>query len=454
MSFPANFVWGAAAASYQIEGAIAEDGKGLSVWDMFSRIPGKIWNDQTGAVACDHYHRYPEDVALMSQIGLRAYRFSIGWPRVLPAGIGTVNPKGLDFYDRLVDALLAAQVTPYVTLFHWDFPYDLFCRGGWLNPDSPAWFAEYTKVVVDKLSDRVSHWFTLNEPQCFIGLGHYEGRHAPGLAYGFPEILRMGHNVLLAHGKAVQVIRAHSKTTPQVGFAPLAEISVPVTNSAVDIEAARQNTFSVRPKDYWSCSWWMDPIYLGHYPEEGLAAFGSDLPSIPDSDFDTIRQPLDFCSFNIYTAKYVRAGAAGSEVVPMVLDHPTTAFRWPVSPELLYWAPRFYFERYQLPIVITENGMSNVDWVSLDGKVHDPQRIDYLGRHLLQLEKAIGEGVKVEGYFQWSLTDNFEWAQGFKERFGLIYVDFMTQQRIMKDSAYWYKEVIATNGASLRKMIG
>jgi beta-glucosidase len=454
MSFPANFVWGAAAASYQIEGAITEDGKGLSVWDMFTRIPGKIWNDQTGAVACDHYHRYPEDVALMSRIGLKAYRFSIGWPRVIPAGIGAINPKGLDFYDRLVDALLAAQVTPYVTLFHWDYPYELFCKGGWLNPDSSAWFAEYTKVVVDKLSDRVSHWFTLNEPQCFIGLGHYEGRHAPGLAHVFPEILRMGHNALLAHGKAVQVIRANSKTASQVGFAPLAEISAPVTSSPVDIEAARQSTFTVRPKDYWSCSWWMDPVYLGHYPEEGLAVFGSDLPPIPDRDFDTIRQPLDFCSFNIYTAKYVKAGEAGPEVVPMALDHPTTAFRWTVSPEMLYWAPHFYFERYKLPVIITENGMSNIDWVSLDGQVHDPQRIDYLARHLLQLERAMDEGVKVQGYFQWSLTDNFEWAQGFKERFGLVYVDFETQKRILKDSAYWYKEVIATNGASLGKMIG
>jgi beta-glucosidase len=451
MSFPSNFVWGAAAASYQIEGAMTEDGKGLSVWDMFSRIPGKVWNDQTGAIACDHYHRYPEDIALMSQIGLKAYRFSISWPRVIPAGIGAVNTKGLDFYDRLVDALLAAQITPYITLFHWDYPYELFCRGGWLNPDCADWFAEYTRIVVDKLSDRVSHWFTLNEPQCFIGLGHYEGRHAPGLLHGFHEILRMGHNALLAHGKAVQVIRAHSKTVSKIGYAPLAEISVPVSSSAADVEAARQSTFAVRPKDYWSCSWWMDPVYLGHYPEEGLAVFGSYLPSIPDSDFDIIRQPLDFCCFNIYTAKYVKAGATGPEVVPMVLDHPTTAFRWPVSPELLYWAPRFYYERYQLPITITENGMSNIDWVSLDGKVHDPQRIDYLNRHLLELKRAVDEGVKVHGYFQWSLTDNFEWAQGFKERFGLVYVDFTTQQRIMKDSAYWYKEVIATNGANLRR---
>jgi beta-glucosidase len=454
MAFPAGFVWGAAAASYQIEGAIAEDGKGLSVWDMFVRIPGKVWNDHTGAIACDHYHRYREDVALMGKIGLKAYRFSISWPRVLPAGIGAANPKGLDFYDRLVDALLAAQVTPYVTLFHWDYPYDLFCRGGWLNPDSPAWFAEYAGAVVDKLSDRVSHWFTLNEPQCFIGLGHYEGRHAPGLTYGFPEILRMGHHVLLAHGKAVQAIRAHSKTVSQVGFAPLAEISVPVTASPADIMAARQNTFAVRPKDYWSCSWWMDPVYLGHYPEDGLAAFGNDLPPIPDGDFDIIHQPLDFCSFNIYTAKYVRAGDTGPELVPTGLEHPSTAFRWPVCPEILYWAPRFYFERYKLPIIITENGMSNIDWVALDGQVHDPQRIDYLGRHLCELERVIDEGVTVQGYFQWSLTDNFEWAQGFKERFGLIYVDFESQKRILKDSAYWYKQVIATNGASLRKMAG
>ena len=442
----------AAAASYQIEGAMLEDGKGLSIWDMFTRIPGKIWSGQTGAIACDHYHRYQEDIDLMSRIGLKAYRFSIGWPRILPAGIGIVNQKGLDFYDRLVDALLAAQVTPYITLFHWDYPYELFCRGGWLNPDSPDWFAEYTKVVVDKLSDRVNHWFTLNEPQCFIGLGHMDGKHAPGLCFDFPEILRIGHNVLLAHGKAVQAIRAHSKTVSKIGYAAYGDIAIPATHFPADIEAARQDTFKVVRKNCWNSSWWMDPVYLGHYPADGLKLYGKDMPQAPDRDFDTICQPLDFFGFNIYTARRVRAGTEGPELLSIPENQMLTALHWTILPEVLYWSSRFYFEKYGLPIFITENGMSNIDWIALDGKVHDSQRIDYLARHLIELGRAIDEGIKVQGYFQWSLTDNFEWAQGYKERFGLIYIDFSTQKRVLKDSAYWYREVLANNGSNLKNI--
>ena len=462
MSFPKDFVWGAAAASYQIEGAAGEDGKGLSVWDMFCQKPGTVWNGHTGDVACDHYHLYKEDVALMKDLGLQAYRFSISWPRILPEGIGAVNPNGLDFYDRLIDELLAANIAPYITLFHWDYPYELYRKGGWLNPDSPAWFAEYTQVVVDKLSDRVRNWMTFNEPQVFIGLGHQEGRHAPGDRLEFAQVLKAGHNMLLAHGKSVQMIRAHSKTSSQVGYAPVGLVKAPATEQIEDIEAARQATFSVTgrhwrqtifdmtKKSCWNNTWWIDPVILGHYPEDGVKLFERDMPDIRDGEMDTICQPLDFLGLNIYFGWKVQAGENGQpeEVVPPA-GYAQTASRWVVMPEVLYWGPKFFWERYQVPIMITENGMSNIDWIALDAKVHDPQRIDFLHRYLLQLQKACEDGVDVRAYFQWSIMDNFEWAEGYRERFGLVYVDYPTQRRILKDSAYWYKDLIASNGAAL-----
>ncbi len=452
MGFPEGFVWGAAAASYQIEGGAFEDGKGPSVWDMMCRKEGAIWNGQSGEVACDHYHRYKEDVALMKEIGLKAYRLSISWPRVIPAGTGSVNLRGLEFYDRLVDELLAAGIAPYVTLFHWDYPLELYYRGGWLNPESPDWFAEYTKVVVERLSDRVTHWMTLNEPQCFVGLGHRDGVHAPGDRLAFREILRMAHHALLAHGQAVQIIRSHSKAEARVGYAPVGAVRMPASEDPQDIEAARAAMFSVtEPKDYWVNSWWMDPVILGRYPEDGLKAFADDLPDIKADDLEAMCQPLDFLGVNIYQGQKVRAGEGGkAEPVGLPPGYDITAFRWPVTPEALRWGPRFFFERYGLPIVITENGMSNIDWVSLDGRVHDPQRIDFTRRHLLELEKAAEDGADVRGYFHWSIMDNFEWAEGYKQRFGLIYVNYETQKRTPKDSAHWYKEVIASNGANLK----
>jgi len=451
MSFPEGFVWGASAASYQVEGAASEDGKGPSVWDMMCRKEGAIWNGQSGEVACDHYHRYKEDVALMKEIGLRAYRLSISWPRVIPAGAGSVNLRGLEFYDRLVDELLAAGITPYVTVFHWDYPLELYYRGGWLNPESPDWFAEYTKVVVDRLSDRVTHWMTLNEPQCFVGLGHRDGVHAPGDKLAFREILRLAHHALLAHGRAVEVIRSCSKGEARVGYAPVGVVKIPASEDPQDIEAARAATFSItEPKDYWNNTWWMDPVILGRYPEDGLESFADDLPDIKADDVETMCQPLDFLGVNIYQGQKVRAGEGGrAEPVGLPTGYDITAFRWPVTPEALRWGPRFLFERYGLPIVITENGMSNVDWVSLDGRVHDPQRIDFTRRYLLQLAKAVEDGVDVRGYFHWSIMDNFEWAEGYRQRFGIIHVDYPTQKRTPKDSAYWYKEVIASNGANL-----
>ena len=452
MSFPENFVWGAATASYQIEGAAFEDGKGLSVWDTFCRKGGTIWNDQTGDVACDHYHRYQEDVALMKEIGLHAYRFSISWPRVMPNGVGAVNEKGLAFYDRLIDALLAANVQPYVTLFHWDYPYELYCRGGWLNPDSSDWFAEYTRVIVDKLSDRVQNWMTLNEPQCFIGLALQEGRHAPGDRLGFAQILRAAHNGLLAHGKSTQVIRARARKTPAIGYAPVGRGFMPATNAPADIEAAQRAQFSITAKDVWNSTWFSDPIFFKKYPDDGIALFADAAPEIGANDMEIIGQPVDFYGVNIYQGQIACAGANGEpEIVPFPVGHPLTAFRWYVTPDALYWGPRFYWERYRKPIVITENGMSNIDWISTDGRVHDPQRIDFTRSYLLALERAIADGVDVRGYFHWTLMDNFEWAEGVKERFGLIFTDYATQKRILKDSAYWYREAIATNGANLAR---
>ncbi len=450
MLFPEGFVWGAAAAAYQIEGAATADGRGPSVWDAFCRRPGAVWNGQSGDTACDHYHHYREDVALMAEIGLQAYRLSVSWPRVLPAGDGAVNPRGLDFYDRLVDTLLAAGITPYITLFHWDFPYELYYRGGWLNRDSADWFAHYAGLVVARLGDRVAHWITLNEPQVFVMCGHRNGDHAPGLKLPMPELLRVGHHALLAHGKAVQAVRAHSPRPCQIGYAPCGVIRTPETESAADIDAARQATFSTPKDELWNSAWWMDPVYLGHYPEEGLRHYDALLPAGYQDDMATIHQPLDFQGFNTYSASRVRAdGQGGWQDAEMPVGYPSTAFRWWVTPDALYWAPKFFHERYVKPVYVTENGLSNIDWVSLDGKVHDPQRIDFLTRYLRALGRAAAEGVDIHGYFQWSILDNFEWAEGYKERFGLVYVDYPTQRRIRKDSAYWYGEVIRTNGACL-----
>jgi beta-glucosidase len=443
MAFPDGFVWGAAAASYQIEGAAAEDGKGPSVWDVFTRRPGAIWHGHNGDVACDHYHRFEEDVGLMQAIGLGAYRLSISWPRVLPAGTGRVNEKGLGFYDRLVDALVAANIDPWVTLFHWDYPQALFERGGWLNPDSPQWFADYAQLVVERLSDRVRHWITLNEPQVFIGYGHLEGRHAPGLGLTWRETLRAAHHSLLAHGRSVQAIRAAARTPSRIGYAPIGMPVIPATDSAGDLEVARRLTFGIRGRTPWNNTWWMDPVLLGHYPDDGLAVFGADAPRCPSSDFDTIREPVDFFGVNTYMAFHPNHEGPGDG---WPLGHPRTAFDWPVTPEALYYGPKFFFERYGKPIVVTENGLSCRDWISLDGKVHDPQRIDFLARYLRALHRAASEGIPVEGYFQWSMFDNFEWAEGYKERFGLAFVDYPTQRRLLKDSAYWYQQVITTNG--------
>jgi beta-glucosidase len=449
MGFPEGFVWGAAGAAYQVEGAARVDGRGPSIWDVFCRRPGAVWLGQTGDVTCDHYHRYKEDVSLMKSIGLRAYRLSVAWPRVIPEGCGAPNEAGLDFYDRLIDELLSAGIVPYVTLFHWDYPHELRCRGGWLNQDSSDWFADYAKLVASRLSDRVGDWITLNEPQTFIGHGLKEGRHAPGDKLSVQEVLRAGHNVLLAHGKGVMAIRARSKVPCRIGYAPVGCMALPASLDPKDVAAARLATFSLSTS-VWNSAWWMDPVYLGHYPEAGPSVFGRDMPIPAAGDMATIHQPLDFLGINVYSAGRVRSGANGSpEPVPYGPGHPHTMSRWAVAPEVCYWGPKFFAERYGLPIVLTENGMASSDWVALDGKVHDEQRIDFLKRYLRELQRATDEGVDVRGYFHWSFTDNFEWSEGYRDRFGLVHVDFATQKRVIKESGHWYARVIAGNGKAL-----
>jgi beta-glucosidase len=450
MAFRDDFVWGAATAAYQVEGAAFQDGRGYSVWDMLSRRPGAVWNGHTGDVACDHYNRFEADVDLMREVGLKAYRFSISWPRVLPSGRIDVNGKGISFYDRLVDKLLASDITPWPTLFHWDFPYALYRQGSWLNPDSPKWFADYAALMVDVLSDRVSHWMTFNEPQVFIQMGYGDGVHAPGDRLGFRELLHISHNVLLAHGLGVQAIRAGTKQPAQVGFAWQAAPVVPATDHEDDIAVAREENFLVKNRNMWSLSWFSDPIFLKQYPEEGVALFGGDMPHIGPDDFDIIGQPVDFYGINIYFGQTVRAGADGStEQVPYGLGQPRTTFDWPIVPDTLRWGPYFVWERYKVPVYVTENGMANIDIVTPDGHVHDPQRIEYTRRYLNALRQAGDDGADIRGYFHWSFLDNFEWAEGYKQRFGMVYVDYVTQQRILKDTAHWYREVIRANGANI-----
>lgn len=455
MSFPKHFTWGAAAASYQVEGAWDEDGKGASIWDMFVHQPGKIWENQNGDTACDHYHRYKEDVGLMKQIGLKAYRLSVSWPRVMPEGTGRVNNAGLDFYDRLIDELLANDIEPWVTLYHWDLPYDLFLRGGWLNREIAGWFTDYTAAIVDKLSDRVTNWITLNEPQSFIPIGYLAGdcpSHAPGLKLGIAEALLAAHHALLAHGRAVQTIREKARKKPVIGWSAVGFGYTPASDSPANIAAAKNAMDAVNKENLWNNRWWGDAVIHGHYPENGLHAYGKAVPKFKSSDFDTIKQPLDFYGFNLYAAaSVVKAGPTGE---PIPLPRPAGAAQaqldWiRVTPEALYWTPKYLAEQYKLPLVVTENGMSNCDWVALDGRVHDSARIDYLHRYLLALHRAIADGVDVRGYFQWSIMDNFEWAEGYRSRFGLVHVDYETQKRTLKDSAYWYREVIRTNGGRL-----
>ncbi len=440
MGFKENFVWGAATASFQIEGAWDEDGKVPSIWDVFCHEGGHISDGSDGDIACDHYHRYKEDVGLMAELGLKAYRFSIAWPRVISGAGGTVNQKGLDFYSRLVDELLAHGITPYATLYHWDMPYDNYLRGGWLNPDSSGCFETYTEAVARCLGDRLKHFITFNEPSVFTGCGMMLGEHAPGLKLGSRDLLHAGHNVHMAHGKAVRVLR-NLVPDASIGFTVAEMPAIPATPA--DEDAAYESQFAVGRKHFvWSNSFWCDPLMFGAYPQQLLDECGDIFPAFTGEDMRLIGQKIDFLGLNIYQGRYV-----GEWKRPVGMAH--NELGWDVKPLALKWGVKHFARRYGVPLFITENGLSCHDWVSLDGKVHDPNRTDFLHRYLRALREAVDEGCDVGGYFQWSFMDNFEWAAGYNPRFGMVFCDYQTQRRIPKDSAYWYRDVIADNGASL-----
>ena len=452
--FPESFAWGSATASYQIEGAVKADGRGPSVWDHFCAWDGKIFRGHTGDVACDHYHRYREDVALMKEIGLNAYRFSIAWPRVMPEGTGAVNTAGLDFYDRLVDALLGAGVTPWATLYHWDLPLALHYRGGWLHRDIADWFAAYAEAVIDRLSDRVRHWFTLNEPQVFVGHGYQSGTHAPGLVLPEIDCLRVVHHALLAHGRAAALIRAQARAPARVGWAPVGYVCRPASESEADIAAARAATFEVRTGDparvLWNSSWYNDPVFEGQYPEEALRGLQHDLPFVREGDLEVIHQAPDFFGANIYIGSTVQAtGDGGFERVEEPPGNPRNTYGWDITPDVLYWAARFYYERFGKPIVITENGVPTVEWPDRAGAVHDAARCQFIDEYLRGVQRALAEEIPFEGYFYWSLLDNFEWQRGYSLRFGLVHVDYGTGARTLKDSGRHLAQIVQSRGECL-----
>lgn len=445
MSFRKDFIWGAATAAYQIEGAAYTDGKGLNIWDTFSHEQGKIYDGHTGDIACDHYHKLDEDLDFMKSLGLQSYRFSVSWARILPNGVGEVNEPGIAFYNRLIDGLLARGIEPCMTLYHWDLPYALHLQGGWLNDSSSDWFAEYAALIKERFGDRVTRFITFNEPQVFVGCGYMNGTHAPGYKLSKPELLRIGHNVLKSHGKAVLALRKGPACL--IGFTGASCPCIPETSTKENIDAARATYFASEHDGFvFSDAYWFDPVITGKYPDWVMNFKAPNAPTITEEDMALIHQKIDFIGLNIYNGKYInKAGLCIQNQQGIA----RTSIGWPVTPEALYWGPYFMYERYHSPIMITENGMACHDWVSLDGKVHDENRTDYLHRYLLEFKKAADDGVDAIGYYVWSLMDNYEWGEGYKERFGIIYNDYQTQERTIKDSGYWYKHTIATNGEEL-----
>ncbi len=450
--FRDDFVWGVASSAYQIEGRDTNDGAGKCIWDTFAE-DGHIFENHSAKVSCDHIHRYREDFALMRSLGVRAYRFSISWSRLMPEGTGAVNPAAVELYRDMILEMQKNEIEPFLTMYHWELPQALQNRGGWLNEESIIWFGEYAKVVAENFSDLCQKIFTLNEPQCFVGLGNLSGAHAPGLKLSVSETFQIVHNVLRAHGQAVINLRKYAKQSVLIGYAPTGGVAYPETDKPADIEAAKKVYFGFyNPMNNWTwnVSWFSDPVFLGTYPEEGLEKFKQYLPVITKADMELISQPIDFMGQNIYNGYIIRAGADGEpEFVERAPGYPRTATGWPVTPECLYWGARFLSERYQKPLYITENGMSCHDLISSDGCVHDPNRITFLDSYLSELQRAADDGADVQGYFEWTFLDNFEWEKGFSERFGLVYVDYATQQRIVKDSALWYQQVMETNGKTL-----
>jgi beta-glucosidase len=431
-----GFAWGTATSSYQIEGAAGEDGRSPSIWDTFSHTAGKVAGDDNGDVACDHYHRWEQDIATMKQLGVNAYRFSIAWPRVAPGGDGPVNPAGLGFYDQLVDALLEAGITPYPTLYHWDLPQALQDRGGWAARDTAQHFAAYASGVAAALGDRVETWATINEPRCAAWIGHLEGRHAPGAA-DVEVAVPASYHLLLAHGLATQAVRA-AVPGARVGIINLLSPCQPASGSGSDIKAAERF-------DGHANRWWLDPVHGRGFPADMLAVYGVGLPERP-GDQAVIAAPLDWLGVNYYSPSIVADDPGGPPPhIREVTREPArrTMLGWPIAAdgleEVLVRVAGDYQPRR---VYVTENGSAWPDEVAPDGAVHDQHRARYLEEHLAACGRAVRRGVPLAGYFAWSLLDNFEWDQGYRARFGYVYVDYASQQRIVKDSGFRYSDII------------
>jgi beta-glucosidase len=437
LSFPRGFLLGTASAAYQIEGAVNEDGRGPSIWDIYSHKIGVIEDGTNGDVACDHYHRFHDDVEIMKKLGVNAYRFSISWSRILPKGRGKINNKGLRFYSDLVDTLIEAKITPFITLNHFDLPQTLQDEGGgWLRRGVAQDFAEFVDVVSVELGDRVKHWVTFNEPWELAWQGYFTGEDAPGLRLGVDAALKASHYVYLAHGAAIQVLRDNVPNS-QLGIVLHLNMVEPASDRPEDIAAARR----------WEmCQnrWYLDPIYREGYPEEMVKLYGSDAPEVLPGDFEQIQQPIDFLGINNYRRSVI---AAGSDFAPVNIKRVSppgeyTELGWEVYPEGLYKILKWVNVNYPVAIVyITENGASFTDTMTLKGKVHDKRRVAYLREHIRYAHKAMKEGIPIKGYFAWSTMDNFEWAYGYSRRFGVVYVDYKTQKRTIKDSGYYLSEV-------------
>ncbi len=439
--FPAGFKWGCATASYQIEGAVKEDGRGRTIWDDFSHTPGKIANNANGDVACDSYHLYKDDAQLLKNMGVSTYRMSLAWSRIFPEGRGQPNAKGIDYYNRVVDNLLAQGITPYVTLFHWDLPSAL--PGEWRNRDTAYAFGDYAGFMAGKLSDRVNNFFTVNELRCFTDIGHQEGRHAPGLKLGPAEVNQVRHHGVLAHGLGVQAIRAHARAGTQVGLADNTNTYIPVVETPEHIRAAQTAT---REEN----AMFLTAILEGRYTDHYLRSQGAAAPKVRDGDMKIIASPLDFVGINCYSGSYVKADASapnGYLVLPELSHSPRMISPWLyVRPEAIYWAARNTADIWKpKAMYVTENGCSADDVVLPGGHVDDADRIMYLRNYIGQLQRATDEGLPVKGYFLWSLMDNFEWADGYTNPFGVHHVDYATQKRTPKLSAGWYKTLIARN---------
>ncbi len=432
MPFPKDFLWGAASASAQIEGAWDEDGKSPSIWDVAG---SHIKSGEDCHTACDHYHRYKDDVALMKELGLKSYRFSVAWPRIMPEK-GVVNPKGIEFYKNLVAELKAANIEPLVTLYHWDMPLWVHEEGGWKSPKIIDYYLEYVKVVVEALSDDVQYWMTFNEPQCFIMLAYVMGAHAPFKhdVLSFKNHLR---HMLLAHGRAVKLIRETAKRKPIIGIAMASTTYIPDSEDEAGLKDAAQKSFESQVGE-GSNGLYCDPIALGNASKMLRKKLSAE-------DLKIISEPIDFLGVNVYQPSNGTINRKGYNTDEL----PKTMMGWVIDGRCLYWTVRQYWERYHLPIMVTENGMANPDTVDADGKVHDEVRVKFLDEFLSQLKRAVDEGIPVLGYQHWSIMDNFEWAEGYGPRFGLVHIDYETQKRTIKDSGCHYAEIIRTNGETL-----